>query len=472
MKKILKKFWILVFTSMIFAQVALPVMAQPNLSGIDPNREGSITINRFAGSTASAPTSGTPLNGIPYTIQLVRLRSDIDTATADLRYPGNFEPIPEGEGGFSATQSTVNGIASFTNLPQGIFLITEGTHTVTPEADRIAPFIVGIPRRVIQDDEEIWVYDVNVYPKSEEDTIVNFDKTFSMGWDEVAENLVANWELQTVVPRLIGNATRFEFSDPLDDRLTLIPNSIVGTYLRTEDVDGTLTQVEAILPSSAFDYDVNGDNVLTISLTQSGFDHLSANALIAPEGTLIFTFRTTVSMLEADLGSISNAATLYYNNNDGVDATAAPLTQFAMEIEKIDVNGTRLSEATFEVFLDAAGNEPAFPISGGNLSFRTINGVAFIPGLQAGTFYLQETEAPDGFRLIADNMRVVVDEVHADGTRDYVVLLQVVNEVEGGFYLPVTGGVGTIIFTVVGVILLGSAVSLAMVAKRRREQHD
>ena len=482
MKKIIKKGVLLAFAIMLFTQAVLPVIAQPNLSGIDPDARGSITINRFAGSTAAAPTSGTPLNGIPYTIQLVRLRSDIDPATDDLRDPASFEVIT-GAGAFSETASTVNGIVSFDDLPQGIFLVTEGTHTVTPEGDRVAPFIVGIPRRVMQGEgenaTEVWVYDVVVYPKSEADVELSFAKDVEMEWDADLDDLVATWELQTVVPRLIGNATHFEFVDPLDSRLTLVPNSVVGTYQRAVEVEDVMTTVAHTLdPVTHFTYSIGSDDELRIILTQAGMDHLAAYAITAPspDGTLVFTFRTHVSMLEADLGDITNEALLLFNTTDeeeGIRAAGGPVTQFAMEIEKIDVNGTRLSEATFEVFLDEDRDYPAFPnASGVNRSFTTTNGVVFIPGLQAGTFYLYETASPEGFRPILDSLQVVINESHGDETREYVVLLQVVNEVEGGFYLPVTGGVGTILFTVVGLGLIGGAVTLAIIAKRRRRTHN
>lgn len=472
----MKKIGFLAFACLLFIQAVLPVMAQLNLSEIDPNQLGSITIHRFAGSTSTAPTTGTPLNGIPYTIQLVRLIPGTEPTPANLTNPGNYEEIT-GEGAFRATGSTVNGIASFTDLPHGIFLVTEDTlHTVTPASDRVPPFIVGIPRRAIVGEEEVWVYDVDVYPKSEADADLVFTKDVEMDWDAQLDDLVATWELQTVVPRLIGNATRVEFVDELDDRLTFIEDSVIGTFLRMENVDGTQTEVETTLQNNVhFQVSVETNNELRIALTQSGFTTLAQNAILAPNGTLTFTFRTSVSMLEADLGDITNEALLFYNTTnptDAIRATGGPVTQFAMEIEKINVNGRHLSGAVFEVSLDEDGDYPAFPNATGNRQFTTTDGIVFIPGLQAGTYYLHEIAAPEGFRLIAESMRVTVDSSHADDTRDYVILLQIINEVEGGFILPETGGVGTILFTVVGLALIGGAVSLAMIAKRRRGQHD
>ena len=468
MEKLIKKLGIVTFI-LILTQAILPVMAQPNLSGIDPNQEGSITINRFAGGTAASPTTGTPLNGIPYTIELVRFRDGIEATPANLRNPANFDPIPA-PNGFSQTESTVNGIASFTNLPQGIFRVTEGTHTVTPEADRVAPFIVGIPR--LSEDGETWIYNVDVYPKTEEDTIIDFEKELELAWDPILGEMVATWTLEATIPRLIGNATRLEFVDELDDRLTLVPGSVVGTYLRMEEVDDVPVTTTATLPSTAFTATVDANNVLSIALTTAGFDHLATYAILAPEGTLTFTFRTTVSAEEeADFGALTNDATLYYNEEEVTVIVPPTDTLFGLEIEKVDVNRERINGAVFELFRDAAGNIPAFPDDDGyNLQFSATSGLVLIPNLLAGTFYLQEVVTPVGFRPITNSMQVIIGESSVDTGRNYVVAVQVVNEVEDGFNLPETGGVGTILFTVFGLALIGGAITLTLILRRRRKR--
>ena len=468
MKETLKKILGAALAATILIQIALPAAGQSSLRTANADPTGTIRIHRFAGSTEANPTQGTPLNNIPYTITRVRLQNGVDPTPINLRDPDNFDVIT-GDGAHSETQSTINGTATFSNLPIGLYLVTEGTHTITPESDRVAPFVVGIPRRV--NDE--WIYTVDVYPKSDEDLPTVFDKELDLMWDEDLGEMVAEWTLETTIPRLIGNATRFEFIDPLDQRLTLIPGSVVGTFYRLQDVDGTLTEVAETLPPNAFQVNVDGDNVLSIALTQIGFSTLSQHAVLAPNGTLTFTFRTTVSSAEADLGPITNSARLYYNEEEGQYTETPPPVEyhFGMEIEKVDVNGGRLSEATFEVFLDEDLTIPAFPESGGNRSFTTSGGVVFIPGLQAGVYYLQETASPEGYRLITDAMRVVVDHDYTDApSRPFLVTLQVVNQLESDFYLPQTGGIGTMLFTIAGLSIIGG--SLALAAKNRRRDND
>jgi len=466
MKKITQKLSLFILACIIFAQASVPVRAEDE-------QLGRITIHRFAGTTSEYPTEGTPLNGIPYRVERVRLISGTPQTAENLRNPANFEPMT-GADEFYQEAITLMGIANFPYLPRGLYLVTELPHTITPESDRVAPFIVGIPRRGVGEDADEWIYDVDVFPKSDEDTPVVFEKELELIWDEDLGELVAEWSLTSTIPRLIGNATRFEFIDPLLDSLTFIPNSVVGTYYRMEGTGESATQVRATLLANTFEADVDGDNDLSIALTTEGFSHLSANALLAPDGTLTFTFRTRLATDEDDLGPITNTARLYYNEEEGQYTETPPPVEyhFALEIEKIDVNGDRVGEATFELFFDEARTQPVFPVDGVNTSFTTTNGLVYIPFLQEGVIYIEETEAPAGFRPNTGMMRVVIDEDVTTSERRFVVELQIVNEVEGGFVLPETGGVGTVIFTAVGLALIGGAVSLAYVAKNRRRSHD
>lgn len=81
--------------------------------------------------------------------------------------------------------------------------------------------------------------------------------------------------------------------------------------------------------------------------------------------------------------------------------------------------------------------------------------VAF-KGLAAGTYYLQETKAPEGFNLMTEAQEVIITE---DGTqRDNIV--KVPNA--SGTELPETGGIGSTIFYVVGAAMILAGVMLLM----------
>jgi len=94
-----------------------------------------------------------------------------------------------------------------------------------------------------------------------------------------------------------------------------------------------------------------------------------------------------------------------------------------------------------------------------------------IKGLDSDTYYLTETEAPQGFNKLAGPVKVVISkdgkvnvtEENPNGVTEIKI------ENKSGTELPSTGGVGTTVFYVLGGILaVGAAVLL--VTKKRMEQ--
>ncbi len=89
-----------------------------------------------------------------------------------------------------------------------------------------------------------------------------------------------------------------------------------------------------------------------------------------------------------------------------------------------------------------------------------------LKGLKAGTYYLREKKAPEGYNEQADHTEVVVGNT-LDG-KDGNVELKIENH--KGFQLPVTGGMGTIIFTAVGTLLIGIGIILVVVALSKKKK--
>lgn len=136
-----------------------------------------------------------------------------------------------------------------------------------------------------------------------------------------------------------------------------------------------------------------------------------------------------------------------------------------------------LAGATFKLYAQATGGDPIkFVRDGETQNYRkavsgeegvtdittTTTGKFTLQGL-AGTYWLEETEAPKGYNKLTKRTKVDIGidgKITVDDNASYVDEVKVLNK--SGSLLPSTGGAGTTMLYVVGFILvLGSGIVLA-----------
>ena len=101
------------------------------------------------------------------------------------------------------------------------------------------------------------------------------------------------------------------------------------------------------------------------------------------------------------------------------------------------------------------------------------DGKFVIAGLDADTYYLEETKAPDGYNRLKEPVNVVITANIASGktvtatiTYNETATGTVKIENQTGVELPSTGGIGTTVFYVIGGLLMGVAVVLLVTRKK------
>lgn len=432
------------------------------------------------------------------------------------------------EGGSDKTDA--NGELKLTGL-KGFYYVEEdvaaSTPTVNTESVHIAspakPFIISVP--MTKTTEDGWNTDVHVYPKNQGQTPTKdvdgaSDKSINIG-DTIGYNIKVN------IPSDIEDYRVYKINDKLDTALTYTKNSAVA-YVYKDNGSGGFDKL-AIPNTGNVNYTVTdadpttgtgNENTLTVDFTKAGRDALQAY-IAAAGGSYTHVgieFKTIVNenVVEKPGYEVVNTGEIEFNNGvmeeNEVDTTPTPEVKINVgniTIDKKDQKGTALLGSEFKV-ADTNANAVAgsflkVKVTGGKIAdilyptdaeyadVDALNWVvrpgetnaaklgvigttfyaASFDGLRTHSgedtakvglkYYVVETLAPDGYNLLGDPVEVDFD---GSETTNYVVTKEVVNS--RGFKLPATGGMGLILITIAGIVLIGLAVMVFLPKKRRQ----
>ncbi|NLV75362.1 MAG: isopeptide-forming domain-containing fimbrial protein [Chloroflexi bacterium] len=277
------------------------------------------------------------------------------------------------------------------------------------------------------------------------------------------------WYVTPEVPPDIASYTKYVFSDTIDPRLSVVPGSW-RIYVDNVDVSSTWVvsgHLSVTLPTIANDY------TGVFEFTASGREALSGT-------TLVCTWLNTINENAVMGEPIYNNAYLTYNNGymaeDGTMSTQVLPYVWTGGYNWVKVDGgvddvTPLPGAKFKISLDGGTSNylkwnqdliEANPGVAGAVSGQDVvltsdtSGNFGIRGLAGKTYYLIEIEAPPGYNALTAAVPFTVTTSSYSSTLQTRV--QVVNNT--GPSIPATGGIGTALFTIVGVALMSCAVLL------------
>ncbi len=237
---------------------------------------------------------------------------------------------------------------------------------------------------------------------------------------------------------------------------------------------------------AATDYQVNaqGQNI-TVTFEKAYLDKIAQNT------DIVITYSATVnhSAVVGAAGNVNTAYMTYGAQGKTAEATTTTYT-YGFDLVKTTVVGKDvhklLNGAAFKLYNAKEGGNEIVLIQQADGSYHPLVGQETaadridmtqtskvrINGLDNGTYYLEEVQAPAGYNKVKERIEVKIENANLDATvtdTDYTSGgIEVVNRT--GAELPSTGGMGTTMFYVLGAVLvLGAAI--ALVAKRRtREQ--
>ena len=415
----------------------------------------------------------------------------------------------------SVTAKADGGAVDITVRTMGnyLVLVENGMNVYSPSAVNLVP--------VWNDETDAWEMSTpaKVELKSKEvsvtktaETADDSDITASIG-DRV--NYTVTADVPGYPAATLDKNKTFNIYDTLQAGLTLDADSIrVTGYVggtegeMTDLTDGnagnsyyTLTTTgavdlgrEGVSFSLVFNYDnlKNADDVK--------FDTIQvAYSAVVDKDALVFNSN-------ADRGNLGNTAKLSYSNNPYATTASykdviddAKVYTYGIKITKVDSvdNSKFLPGAEFTVSLSEDGSNPISFVKTGDGAYRKaesgtetgdttvtvgaegsgVQGMLTLSGLDADTYYLTETKAPDGYNKLGSPIEIIIADTEpngivndgtdsADGADGYV---EKKVENSDGFQLPTTGGIGTILFTAGGILLMGlGVIVLVFVILRRR----
>lgn len=294
-----------------------------------------------------------------------------------------------------------------------------------------------------------------------------------------------DYQITTTVPSYMDGSASYTFKvqDTLGTGLTLNANSIqINGKSLSDDV-------------ATFSQDTNG-NSFTLVFNPN---YVKEN----PGKSIEITYLATVNNNIYGTSALENTASII--TNDSTEEVKANVYTYFIKVKKVDGINKVLQGAQFNLTNDSDSSTPlkfsavqdfdgvyTYDPNGTITDLTTsASGYIIVQGLNTGTYTLTEIKAPDGYVLPANpNVTItLMDDGKGDGILDQgsgasgsivatnindsqddnYLEFGVVNKTssESGFILPNTGGMGTLIFTVGGILLMAGAVIIYVISKKK-----
>lgn len=389
--------------------------------------------------------------------------------------------------GSTAADGEEKGYTPKTELNFGVYLVKE---TTTPSGHVAGePFIVSIPSTNNYDGKETegtsFVYDIVAEPKNSEVPITKTADDTS-----VAIGQTVNYTVNTTIPKYGTEyfyekdgkqvVPKFEVYDTLSEGLTLNQDSI------------TVKVGDTTIDSNNYITDFNtAPKTFLLSFKSDYLKKMETSQAIT------ITYSATVN--KNAVYKNGNTAGVEYSNKPGENKVGDPVEieedvyTYGIDLtktgdkddDKAGLNGAEftLSSVNGEL-LTVLINEAEVKVnkkttnSVATVEYNNANGKLVFKGLAEGTYKLTETKAPAGYTLLKNPITIVI-RANEDGTissatvngeetetKEGVVPVNIENH--SGFTLPGTGGMGTYIFTIGGLVVMAGAVLLLVSSKKKR----
>lgn len=417
----------------------------------------------------------------------------------------------------SSTSQEITGM----EMGQYLVIAEKSAYVYSPATVTLAP--------VWDEGSKAWVLnDASVTVKGKG----GIEKTVTGGDLQYAVGDTVNYRLDVVIPDYPedATATKFNVGDKMSHGLTW--DKAVTVYWSEDGIMNTVEKGEGdnvtVVPDPEYRVDASNYALVTPEddpelaedeiTFEVRFDYknLIKNCSGAKYVHVVYTAILNEDAFTTD--SLGNDAYLGVNTDpyDGgsyeTTDTHEQVYTYGIDITKVDANNhaTTLAGAEFTLknadgteiqFVEtgdgvyvkyaAANYEPGEDITPVTTLVTGTNGTLQLKGLDIGTYTITETKAPGGYQLPASPVTTITltdsepDGVLDDGTTT-ATGTTIVGEVKAsgntvnfqigntkpGFELPTTGGMGTVLFTAGGLVIMACGAALVLVTLKKKKAED
>lgn len=216
-----------------------------------------------------------------------------------------------------------------------------------------------------------------------------------------------------------------------------------------------------------------GNTVATITISGKNLTiAFNVDYVTSTTVTVEYKAKLNNSAVLGDTGNLNSATLTYSNDPYGTGTITSNVAQTSVFTYGVEVliyaNGDQskvLSGVKFEVYSDASLTKKL-----GEMTTDS-TGRGRLPGLAEGTYYLKQVSTASGYTLPKDAITIKVKlEGSTPGSVEGYYEAEVA-AFEAGT-LPFTGGPGTILYTVIGMITIVSAILLFVLYARKKKQEQ